>query len=117
MKVLVVDDDFELRRVLMKIMEIEKYEAIDADDGDVAIAKYLEFKPDVVIMDSVMSNMSGLDASKEILKQDPNARIILLTGYDDTETVTDFLEVGISYFLAKPVGKAKILNAIKEVLS
>jgi CheY-like chemotaxis protein len=76
-KILIVDDDLAVLEVLSLMLK-DDYEVITATNGKEAIDKYRKFKPDLVLMDVVMPEMDGIRATKEILKIDPNAKIIAI---------------------------------------
>lgn len=108
MKILLVDDDL---LVTSGIEIILKVKAADLDvplaivgiaaDGQEAVALYKETAPDIVLMDIRMPVMSGIEAGKEILDQDPQARIIYLTTFLEDDYIIDALKIGAKGYLLK----------------
>lgn len=77
---------------------------------------YQSLKPDLVFMDITMPVMDGLEASGEILKMDPQARIIMLSAMGDEQIVNRAKELGIDNFLKKPFNDYKIISAISGIV-
>lgn len=87
MKIVVVDDDVLVASALKTILEAGEDVKVAAtgQDGSEALELYRQYKPDVLLMDIRMKEVSGLDAAKEILSEYPEARILLLTTFSDDE--------------------------------
>ena len=85
-----------------------------ASNGKEAIELYRKYEPDVLLMDIRMSPMSGLEASEEILKEKPEAKILLLTTFSDDEYIVKALKCGVKGYLLKQ-DYASILPAIRAV--
>lgn len=85
MKIVIVDDDCLVTEALKTILEVNEDVQVLATgmDGRDAVKLFGEYKPDVLLMDIRMKNMSGVEASTEILKADPDANILLLTTFLD----------------------------------
>ena len=96
MRIVIADDDMlvsgALRTILEKDQDIE-VQGI-ASNGKEAIELYRKYEPDVLLMDIRMSPMSGLEASEEILKEKPEAKILLLTTFSDDEYIVKALKLG-----------------------
>src|SRR5215471_17076849 len=86
-----------------------------AGDGQAALAQYRQLKPDVVIMDLRMPVMGGVEATTQIRKEFPAARIIVLTTYEGDEDVHRALETGAQGYLLKDSVRRELLNTIREV--
>lgn len=115
-KILVVDDAAFMRSMLRRILEDEGYEVQEAGDGDVAIKKYKEAKYDLVTMDIVMPNVDGVTAVKEIMRVDPEARIIMITALAHKTLVLRALRAGARDFIVKPFDSAAVIEAVKNTL-
>ena len=104
MKILVVDDDITMRE-LLRLM-LKNHEVYEADSGKRAIAIYERFKPDIVLMDILMPGMNGIEATREILKRDPNAVVIGISAFASNKG-RDIIEAGakgiIEYSLNKVI--------------
>lgn len=111
-----VDDADFMRMRLSRLLGENGYEILEAENGSVAVRKYQEFKPDVVLMDITMPIMDGLTAVKEIKKLDPTARIIMCTALGQQTMVIEAIKAGARDFIVKPFQPEKVLNAVKKVL-
>jgi len=116
-RVMLVDDAKVMRLMLARIFEQAGYEvAGEAATGLEAIARYKEIKPDLVLMDITMPEMSGIDAVKEIKKIDPEARIIMCTAMGQSPLVVEAIVAGAVNYIVKPFTPSKVLEAAKEAL-
>lgn len=117
-EILIVDDDFLVAGALKTILEAQKDFHVPAcgSDGEEAIRLYRRFQPDVLLMDIRMKEMSGLDASAEILTEFPDARILLLTTFSDDEYIIKALKLGAKGYLLKQ-DYQNIVPAIRAVFS
>ncbi|MDV7402343.1 response regulator, partial [Arthrospira platensis SPKY1] len=102
-KVLLVDDAPILRLLLRDILEKNGYEVVaECSNGNEAVAKFKELRPDLVTLDIIMPEKTGLEALGEILKIDPNARIIMVTAIEDRESLMKALRSGANDYILKP---------------
>lgn len=117
MKIVVVDDDQLVVMSLKIILEADSDIEVVATggDGEDAVRLYKEHEPDLLLMDIQMKNISGLEASKEILNEYPEARILLLTTFSDDEYITSALEIGVKGYILKQDFDG-IVSAIKAVV-
>ena len=97
MRVVIVDDDTFITGALKTILETtEEITVVGVGaDGREARELYHEYKPDVLLMDIRMKEMSGLEAAEKILAQDPQAKILLLTTFSDDEYIIKALKAGV----------------------
>ncbi|WP_099159961.1 response regulator transcription factor [Virgibacillus ndiopensis] len=86
----------------------------EADDGSEAIQKAIELKPDIILMDLVMKEMDGIEATKQIIKQWPEAKIIIVTSFLDDEKVYPALEAGATSYMLKTSKAGEIAKAIRS---
>ncbi|WP_100330060.1 response regulator transcription factor [Bacillus xiapuensis] len=115
-KVLLVDDH-EMVRIgvsayLMAQPDIEV--VADADNGETAVEKALQLRPDIILMDLVMPKADGISATKQIIEQWPEARIIIVTSFLDDEKVYPALEAGAISYLLKTSKASVIADAIRK---
>ena len=105
MKVIIVDDSMLVRLQLKKFFEEEmKYEVAGlGNDGNEAVILYREHKPDLITIDLTMPNKDGYEALKEIIAEDPNARILICSAIKDPAKVTQTLEAGARGYIRKPL--------------
>jgi len=116
-RVLLVDDSTYIRTVLGSIITEAGFEvAGEAADGEEAIRKYMNLKPDLVLMDVIMEPMNGKAATKAILDKDPEARILMVTVLEDKDILADLMQIGAKGYITKPFSKEKIAEKIKEVM-
>lgn len=116
-KVLVVDDSSMFRKRLKLILEEIGFEiAGEASDGKDAVEKYLELKPDVVLMDVVMPRFDGLWGVKEIIKNDPNSKIIMLSSLATKPNVFKAIKFGARSFIVKPFENTTLKKKIDYVV-
>ncbi|MGJ3238016.1 MAG: response regulator [Anaerolineae bacterium] len=118
-KIMIVDDHHMVRVGLSTSLEKHtKLEVIAlANDGRDAVVKYQELKPDVVLMDLLMPDIDGVEATKQILEIDPNARIIALTSYDDDPLIHSAIEAGVISYLLKDISMKTLVSAIQSTYS
>lgn len=118
MKIIIVDDDCLVAGALKTILEAapDIKVAATGSDGKEACALYREYLPDILLMDIRMKGMDGLEASQQILKEFPDARILLLTTFSDDEYIVKALRLGAKGYLLKQ-DYASILPALQAVYS
>ncbi len=119
-KIMIVDDAIFMRMMLTKILVAEGYEiCAEASCATEAVEKYKEIKPDLVTMDIVMPMMEELDgigAVREIVKIDPEARIIVCSVMGQQSLVVEAIRAGAKDFVTKPVQPLRLLEAVKNIL-
>lgn len=86
----------------------------EADDGGEAVEKALLLKPDIILMDLVMKEMDGIEATQKIIEQWPEAKIIIVTSFLDDEKVYPALEAGATSYMLKTSAASKIAEAIRS---
>jgi two-component system, chemotaxis family, chemotaxis protein CheY len=119
-KIMIVDDAIFMRQMLAKILVAEGFEiCAEASCATEAVEKYKTIKPDLVTMDIVMPMMEELDgigAVKEIIKIDPDARIIICSVMGQQSLVVEAIRAGAKDFVTKPVQPVRLLEAVKNIL-
>jgi DNA-binding NarL/FixJ family response regulator len=116
-RVLVVDDHSVVREAICALLSLQKdMEVIgEAVDGRDAIDKVQRLTPNVAVMDIVMPVMSGLEATKQITKEWPDTKILILTQYDEEENMFVAKQVGAYGFIAKSAASSDLLTGIRTV--
>lgn len=115
-KVLIVDDSLFIRAMIKGVLVQNGYEVIaEACDGDDAISKYKEFQPDIVTMDITMPGTNGIVASKEILKLNPDAKIIVISALGHQDYILDLLKSGVKDYMFKPVNPQLLIQTVKTI--
>jgi two-component system chemotaxis response regulator CheY len=119
-RVLIVDDALFMRKMLSDILKNEGIEVCaEAENGKEAVEKYKELKPDLVTMDIVMPKMEeidGVSAVREIMKIDPQAKIIMVSAMGQHSLVVEAIQAGARDFVTKPFQPSRVIEAIKRVL-
>ena len=119
-KVLIVDDALFMRRMLSDILKKEGIEVCgEAENGKEAIDKFQQLKPDLITMDIVMPKMDEIDgvaAVREIMKLDPQAKIIMVSAMGQHSLVVEAIQAGAKDFVTKPFQPSRVIEAIKRVL-
>jgi DNA-binding NarL/FixJ family response regulator len=115
--ILLVDDHTVVRQGLRALLSSEEdIEVIgEAENGRLAVQLAMEAKPDIIVMDVAMPLLNGLEATRQILKQIPAAKIIVLSSYSDDDCVQQLTEAGVSGYLIKQTAANDLLRAIREV--
>jgi DNA-binding NarL/FixJ family response regulator len=114
-KVLLADDHAIVRQGFKSLLTAQADIEIicEACDGRQAVQMARKLQPDVIVMDIVMPLMNGLEATRQILKLRPDARILILSSYSDEEYVQRFIELGATGYLIKSTASGDLLNAIR----
>jgi two-component system response regulator/two-component system chemotaxis response regulator CheY len=113
MKIMIVDDDESIVEVLS--LMLSEFQVIKAYSGREAIIMYKLLKPDLVLMDIIMPDLSGDKATREILKFDPGAKIIGITAYEKHKG-DEMLEAGVLDLLLKPFRKSQLVETVKKYI-
>ncbi len=114
---LVVDDSIFARKNLTRMIQsFGGQVAGEAGDGCTAITEYNRTHPDIVLMDITMPQMEGIEAAERIVRQDPNARIVMVSSVGYQENIVSALQKGARHFVQKPVKPEVLYEVIKYVL-
>jgi two-component system chemotaxis response regulator CheY len=111
-KLLVVDDAPFVLKALRDTLEAHGYEVHEASNGKEAIVRYSEVNPDVVLMDILMPKMDGISAIRNIVNNDPGAKIIAVTAVGKRGLEVECVEAGASGFILKPFKTKDLLLTI-----
>lgn len=116
-RVLLADDHAIVRDGLRALLdESADIEVVDQTvDGLETVRKALELKPDVVVMDIAMPHLNGIEATRRILKSNPETRVLILSQYEHSEYVLDAVEAGASGYLLKRDAGAELIEGIRSV--
>lgn len=110
-RVMVVDDDHEVRRALVSILS-DFFEVIEAVSGEMAVKLFCKHTPHIILMDIAMPGMSGIEATRRIKEKCPRAKIIGFTAYSDTRG-QEMLDAGAREVIPKPVSLPHLLERIE----
>lgn len=116
LKVLIVDDSLIIRKKITKLLEKLGHEVVfGAKNGQEAIDAYNSKQPDLVTMDITMPDMDGITAVKNIVKDNHDAKIIMVTSHGQEDMVIKSIQAGAVGYMLKPITEDKLINAIGEV--
>ena len=114
-RVLVVEDEALLRKALVALLEQESgFEVVgDAAEGELAVREALSTRPDVILMDLALIGMGGLEATRRIRAQLPNAKVVVLTQLSDDANLFSALKAGAVGYLLKDASLEQIVQALR----
>ncbi len=118
-KILVIEDDTDLRRNIVDLLELEDYEVYSAVDGEDGVRCAKEYKPSIVVCDIMMPKLDGYGVLKQ-LRNDPESLLIpmiFLTAKTDRQSMRIGMELGAEDYLTKPFTQHELLTAIQTQLS
>lgn len=115
--VLVCDDAIFMRTMITDILSQAGYDIVgEAESGSQAVQRYRDLKPDLVTMDIVMPDMGGIEAVREIVKHDPDAKILMCSAMGQQALVVEAIQAGAKDFVVKPFQPSRVLEAVQRVL-
>ena len=116
-RVMIVDDQRLMRDGLRTLLELEEDMLVvgEAGDGKTAVSRYAELQPDVVLMDIRMPVMDGVAATQTLCQQWPDARILILTTFDDDASLFEGLRAGAMGYMLKDVSGEELATAVRTV--
>ena len=115
--IMIVDDAAFMRMMLKDILTKNGFTVVgEAENGAVAVEKYMELQPDLTTMDITMPEMDGLQALKEIRKRDSKARVIMCSAMGQQSMVIEAIQSGAKDFVVKPFQPERVIEAITKAL-
>jgi two-component system chemotaxis response regulator CheY len=115
-KVLIVDDASVVRLMIKKVLKKGDFEIVgEAVNGIDALTKYKELRPDVVTMDITMPEVDGIQATKDIIAFDEDAKVVIMSGIDQKEMLWQAIKAGAASYIVKPFENDRVLSTLKEV--
>jgi DNA-binding NtrC family response regulator len=118
-RILIIDDDADIRRLLRVALERDHHDILEASDGSEGLRRWRDDRPDLVITDLVMPGKDGLDTLFEMVSLDPRVKVIAMTGGSWREAVDrlhDARLFGALRTVAKPFTLSEMLRVVGEVL-
>ncbi|HPI21410.1 MAG TPA: ATP-binding protein, partial [Candidatus Kapabacteria bacterium] len=90
---------------------------LTADDGEQGLEIYIQHQPDIIITDIAMPYLNGIEMSRKIKSINPKAQIILTTAFSDSQFLIQSIEIGVNYYLLKPIQKKQLIDTVKRVIA
>jgi DNA-binding NarL/FixJ family response regulator len=117
-RILLADDHQIFRQGLKNLLQGEAdFDVVaEADHGRAVTLLYPQVRPSIILMDLAMPILNGIEASRQILREQPSARILILSAYRNDSYMTDLLELGIAGYLPKYVSLAVLSRAIRTIV-
>jgi two-component system chemotaxis response regulator CheY len=116
LRVMVVDDALFMRNMLKDIFVRAGYEVVaEAENGETALELYHKSQPDLVTMDIVMPRKSGIEALQEIMTDDPEACVVMVSALGQDSLVLEAVEAGAKDFIVKPFKEDKVLEIVRRI--
>jgi two-component system chemotaxis response regulator CheY len=117
-RVLIVDDALIMRKRIKEIAEEAGWQvAGEAKDGEQAVECYRQEKPDLVTLDIVMPKMDGVSALKQMMADDPQARVVMVSAVNQKRKLAECIQAGAIDFIVKPFDKATLRSFFEKYLS
>ncbi len=116
-RILVVDDAAFVRMKYTKLLVDKGYEVVEAANGDEALEKYKEYRPDGVLLDINMPVMDGITTLHELMNIDPAARVAMVTCVGSQSIILTALQIGASDFVVKPTDGDGVITAVQKLIS
>ena len=114
---MIADDSAFMRKMIRDILEkLGHKDIIEAVNGKEAIDKYKSDKPDLVMLDIIMPDISGIDVLRSLIEEDKNAKVIMVTAFGQDAMVKECNQLGAKGYILKPLDERKVAEAIKNVL-
>jgi len=115
--ILICDDAAFMRMMIKDILTKNGYNVVgEAENGAIAVDKYNELKPDLVLMDITMPEMDGIQALKSIRSNDANSNVIMCSAMGQQAMVIEAIQSGAKDFIVKPFQADRVLEAVKKVV-
>jgi two-component system nitrogen regulation response regulator NtrX len=115
-RILIVDDEADIRSSLKMILEYEEMESIEAADGSQALARAAETSPDAVLLDIKMQGMDGLEVLAKLRAEHPELPIVMVSGHGTIATAVEATRLGAFDFMEKPLERDRVLLVLRNAL-
>ncbi len=115
-KILVVDDEAVIRNVLDEALTIRGYEVVQAEDGVAGFEVFQNQSPDLVISDIYMPRMNGIHLLRAIRREQPSARVVLVTSYAHFRQLTEDAKSHPNGFFEKPFMLTTLINQVEQLI-
>jgi two-component system response regulator MprA len=116
MRILVVDDEPQLRRALERALKLEGYDVDVAEDGDLALEAVAGAPPDAIVLDVLMPGRDGLEVCRELRARGDHTPVLMLTARDAVQDRVDGLDAGADDYVVKPFALEELLARVRALL-
>ena len=114
-KILVADDEFGVRRLLVETFLEDQYELETAENGEEAVRLFITYKPDLILLDMKMPRMNGIEALRQIRALDSRVAVIIMTAYGDHRDRQQAKALGIVAYIDKPFDLIELREQVREI--
>jgi DNA-binding response OmpR family regulator len=116
-KILLIDDADFIRFKLKRVLEKQGFTVVDAENGEKGIEVFKKESPDLVILDSIMPGIQGIDVLRELKKLNEKVKVFVVSNIENKNFIMKLKEIGALAFFKKPFDEEKLLKDIDDVLS
>ena len=116
MKLLLVDDNIRIRKMMKSIYSPHFEEVIECSDGSEAVVAFNDLIPDWVVMDIKMNSMDGIEATEKIISANPEAKVIIVSQYNDETTIDAVKKAGAIGFVSKE-NLSRVIEVINNTIT
>jgi len=116
-RILIVDDEEEIRRVLTHIVESEGFKTLHAPDGNKALQLFCFESPDMILLDVRMPGLDGMEVMKRVKDIDPDIPVVLITAFADIQQAVEAMKSGAHDYLAKPFDNQEVIRVVRRALT
>ncbi|MBW1820874.1 MAG: sigma-54-dependent Fis family transcriptional regulator, partial [Deltaproteobacteria bacterium] len=113
--ILIVDDEKSILKALRLTLE-DKYRIVSAEKGSRAIKLFQEEKPDLMLLDIGLPDMTGIEVLKAVKEKDPDAMVIMVTAIEEVKTIVEAIKVGAYDYLVKPINSQELFLTVENAL-
>ncbi|MGZ3900487.1 MAG: sigma-54-dependent transcriptional regulator [Bacteroidia bacterium] len=115
-KILVIDDERAIRRSIKEILEFEKHQVEEAEEGNMALNMALKNNYDIILSDIKMPKLDGIELLQKLIENNISSAIIIMSGHGTIETAVDAVKKGAYDYLAKPIDLNRLLVSVRNAL-
>lgn len=117
-RIMVVDDSHITEIQIQGLLADTEFEVVaHCENGEEAIARYGEVRPDIVTMDIIMPGIDGLEAAQVLLNEHPDAKILMISSLAYDDTIEEASSIGTKGFLCKPLSRDGLIEALEKILN
>lgn len=113
-RILIVDDEPDMRLAVRNVLKLRGYEIAEAGDGPAALAQAKASRPDLVLLDMRLPGMDGIEVLSGLKKIDDTVPVVMITGYGHIQSAVDVMKLGASEYLQKPFENAQLVETVKR---